>query len=320
MAGLVVVGRTKSPLVEKIATNLKAPVVGFHLEWFADTEPSLTLERQEFLSEKTALVVFQIDLMFEHNVAKHSVNDHIAGLLHLIASIKQAGATSIIAVLPYLPYARQEKGVTARQQGPLAMWGTVFKTAGIDHIITCDIHAPASITCLGSMAHNINTTQFWANHIKGIIPPELPVQQSLCIVSPDHGGLERAQRIAQELNCAYTFVDKVRIAKDTPVVLGINSNIQGKTTIIVDDIIDTAHTAANACQLLHNHGAQTIIGCFTHAVFSSQAHQRLAVAGFEKILITDTLTSAIKQVEAHLQVCSITDYLVDHVCQMVKKI
>ncbi len=319
MAGLVVIG-TKSLIVEKVAAHIHAPVIEFHLDWFADTEPSITLEQQEKLINKTAIVVFQIDLMFEYGNAYRSINDHIAGFLHIVSAIKIAGATSIIAVLPYLPYARQEKDPSSTQPGPLGMWAKVFKAAGIDHVITCDIHSSASVICMGNMLTDISVAHFWAERIKGVVPSDVNLQNDLCIVSPDNGGINRAIAIANELGCSHTFVDKVRIAKDNPVALGLTGNAKGKVAVIVDDILDTGGTASNACQLLHAHGVQMVLGCFTHAVFSHHAGHRLASAGFEKILITDTLTSAIKQEGVPLQICSVADYFADHVQRIIKHI
>ncbi len=320
MAGLVVIGQKKSPIVEKISTTLNAPFIEFHLDWFADTEPSLIIGHQEKLTNKTAIMVFQIDLMFENDRALHSINDHMAGLLHLISAIKNAGAQSIIAVLPYLPYARQEKDVTAKHQGPLTMWAAVLKVAGIDHIITCDIHSPEGATCLGTMLYEISAAHFWAENIKKIVPHGLDISNNLCVVSPDNGGLNRARIIAKELGCSHAFIDKTRIAKDNTVATELNGNVHGKIAIIVDDILGTAKTASNACELLLNHGAQSVIGCFTHAIFSPGATQRLAAAGFEKVLITDTLTSAIKQENATQKLFSIDDYLAESVCKIVKNL
>ncbi len=318
MTKLVVVGRTKSPLVEKIAARLNAPVVGFHLDWFADTEPSLTLNSQIPLANVTALVVFHIDLFFDEKNTCRSINDYVAGLLHLLHAIKQEGTSSIITVLPYLPYARQEKDITAKYPGPLNLWATILKTAGINQLIACDIHSSESAACLGPMLHEITLAPFWAKHIREIIPTELDIKNNLILVSPDRGGVDRVAAIAQELGCMHTFVDKIRLSKDNPIALGLTGKVDGRVAVIIDDILDTAKTAANACQLLHTHGVRSVFGCFTHAIFSPGAHQRLAHAGFEKILITDSLTSAIKQVGAHLQVCSIADYMAERICENVK--
>jgi ribose-phosphate pyrophosphokinase len=318
VGAFVVVGNKKSVLSKKIARILKVEMVEFCLDWFADTEPSLIINQKKLLSNNYAVIVLQIDLIFEEGIFCRSINDHVAGLFHLISAVQCAGAKKIVIVLPYLPYARQEMDPTSTYFGPLGIWASIFKSVDVDHIIACDMHSLSGSAVFGNMLQPINTTIFWAEQIKNKLLCDTVTQNDICIVSPDHGGDLRARAIAHELGCSHTFINKIRIAKDTPVVLNLHDEIYEKTAIIIDDILDTAHTATQACGLLRAQSVRRVFGCFTHAIFSPYAQQNLMTAGFEEIFITDTLVSAINHTGCDITLCSINDYLADRVCKLLK--
>lgn len=300
MAEVIIISQNQSLLAQQVAKKLSAPIKTFALDWFADTEPAITLERPASLGAATAIIICQCDLL------SRSINDHIAGFVNLISMIKAAGTQSIVTVLPYLPYARQEKTALAK----------ILQTIGVDKIITCDIHSEKSARNFGNMLYAIATTEFWVTKIREVAFNE-GMLKNLCIVSPDQGGLARAQAIAQILGCPTAFVEKKRTAKDEALALALHGDVSGRVAVIVDDIITSAKTAVNACAILREKGASSVIGCFTHAVLAPGACQRLTDAAFEKILITNTLLSAHNHSVKNMQALSIESFLAENICQQI---
>lgn len=305
----VIVGWPQADLVKRIATVLQLPVVQMSIGIFADSELYVELINENQVENKTVIYVSQIGWPLNDGDVDYSMNDYLLGVFQSLHLIKQLGAEKIIAVIPYLPYIRQEKGFREKHLGVLSLWAAVFKCVGVTSLLSCDIHASDCIICMNGLLHEIPFSSFWVQHIQQVHRESVWADNQICLVSPDHGGIPRVQAIAKILNCPIAVIKKERVAVDSATALTMTGDVSGKLAILVDDILDTAHTASNACKMLKSHGAVGVVGCFTHAVLSLGACNRVCDAGFDKILVTDTLAKFGHKSCLALEVVSANDFI-----------
>jgi len=205
-------------------------------------------------------------------------------MLKGVRRFKGGGASNIILVLPYLPYARHEKELTSVTH----FFGTLLKQAGVDLLITSDVHSAEVESVMSLNLHNISLASLWSEHLTEKFIKEAP-GQDWCLVSPDKGGRERVEQIAALLNLPMAVVKKERRGADQAKALELEGDVARKSVILIDDILDTGRTAISACDLLLERGAVRVIGCFSHPVFSPGAIERLSKSRMEKIVVTDTI-------------------------------
>lgn len=309
MSSVLVVGQDQTLLARHIAKTLKTDTVVCWTTQFADSETFLTLASPEKIPQTRIVLVYQF---FQTG----SINDQLIGLFECIDQLKKLGAHSITALIPYLPYARQDQNACKKYDGAAFMVGRCLRALGVQSVHACDVHAVSMCPNYPLPLHNLSLESFWHTMIiKKILQPLL--LQHFCIVSPDEGGRERAEKIASLLGVSAAFARKTRVAPDVAVSYDLVGDVQGKQVVLIDDIIDTGHTAVSACDLLLEKGAVGVYGCFTHAVLAAGAFDRLKASRFTKIFVTDTVIGNGQGHGDMIEVVSINDHLAERVCDLM---
>ncbi|WP_379971449.1 ribose-phosphate diphosphokinase [Ectobacillus sp. sgz5001026] len=211
------------------------------------------------------------------------VNEHIMELLIMIDALKRASAKTINIVMPYYGYARQDRKARSREPITSKLVANLLQTAGASRVITLDLHAPQiqgffDIPIDHLMAVKILSDYFAEKNLDDIV-----------VVSPDHGGVTRARKMADRLKAPIAIIDKRRPRPNVSEVMNIIGNIEGKTCILIDDIIDTAGTITLAANALVENGAKEVYACCTHPVLSGPAIDRINNSKIKELIITNSI-------------------------------
>ncbi len=213
----------------------------------------------------------------------HPVNEHLVELMVMIDAAKRASAQSINIVMPYYGYARQERKSAPREPISAKMVADVLTTVGAGRIITVDLHADAiqgffKITVDHLTALDLIIGYLRSKNIKN------PV-----VVSPDAGRATTAEKLANMLDCPFAIMIKNRPAHNQSQITHIIGEVEGKTPIIIEDLIDTGSTIVNVVEALKKRGAEDAFICATHGLFSENAVQKLDHPNIQEVVITDTI-------------------------------
>lgn len=214
----------------------------------------------------------------------HPVNDHLMELLIMVDACRRASARQITAVIPYYGYARADRKTAGRESITAKLVANLITQAGASRILAMDLHS-AQIQGYFDIPFD---------HVYGspVILDYITHKKlsDIVVVSPDVGGVARARAFAKKLNDApLAIVDKRRQAHNVAEVMNIIGDVEGKTAILVDDMIDTAGTICEAGRMLRREGAREVYACATHAVFSPPAIDRLSSGIFEEVIVTNTI-------------------------------
>ena len=211
-------------------------------------------------------------------------NDNLMEILTMADALKRASAGRITAAIPYFGYARQDRRPrSARVPISAKLVATMLEAAGIDRVLTVDLHADQIQGFFNVPVDNIYATPILTHDI---------MQQridNLMVVSPDIGGVVRARAVAKMLNVDLAIIDKRRPKANVAEVMNIIGDVQGRTCLIVDDMIDTANTLCKAASALKERGAERVLAYATHPVFSGEAVNRIASSDIDQVVITDTI-------------------------------
>jgi ribose-phosphate pyrophosphokinase len=211
------------------------------------------------------------------------VNDNLMELLIMIDALKRASAGSIIAVLPYFGYARQDRKVKPRTPISAKLCADLLQAAGADRVLAVDLHA-------GQIQGFFNIP---FDHLFGM-PVLMEWLKSrfgseAVIVSPDAGGVERARAYSKRLGGSLAIIDKRRSAANVSEVMHIIGDVKGRDAIIVDDMIDTAGTLTQAARAVKEAGAKGVYACASHGVLSGPAIQRIEDSPLSEVCVTNTI-------------------------------
>lgn len=212
------------------------------------------------------------------------VNEHIMELLIMIDALKRASAKTINVVVPYYGYARQDRKARAREPITAKLVANLLETAGATRMITLDLHAPQI-----QGFFDIPTDQLMGVPILSEYFKNKALDGDIVVVSPDHGGVTRARKMAERLKAPIAIIDKRRPRPNVAEVMNIVGNIEGKTAILIDDIIDTAGTITLAANALVENGAAEVYACCTHPVLSGPALERIQNSRIKELVITNTI-------------------------------
>lgn len=213
-----------------------------------------------------------------------NVNDNLIETYLKADAAKRAGASKVIAVMPNFDYARQEKRMEQCEPIAARLNMDLLKTAGVDEIITTDLHTPAieGFASNSMPVTHLESMELMKDYFKsqGI--------ENLMVVSPDLGGTKRADKLAKALGCDKAIVYKHRQAHNQATAETLIGDVQGKNCILYDDIIDTAGTITEAAKLLKKKGANDVYVCATHGLFNGNAMQKLAEAPIREVIVSNS--------------------------------
>ncbi len=211
------------------------------------------------------------------------VNEHLLQLLLLIDALKRASARRITVVVPYFGYARQDRKDRPRVPISSKLVADLLTTAGADRALVVDLHAPQIQGFFNIPVDHLFASPVLVGHFKELNLPDLTV------VSPDAGGVERARFFAKKMDSALAIVDKRRVEMDVTEVMHVIGDVNDRTCVILDDIIDTAGTLVKTSQALLDAGARQVYACATHPVLSGPAIERISQSGLVKVVVTNTI-------------------------------
>jgi ribose-phosphate pyrophosphokinase len=233
------------------------------------------------------------------------VNDHLMELLIMVDACRRASARQITAVVPYYGYARADRKTAGRESIAAKLVANLLLASGVDRVLAMDLHS----------AQIQGYFDIPCDHIYGapVLVDYLATRDlgEVVVVSPDVGGVARARAFAKRMDDApLAIIDKRRSAHNVAESLTVIGDVKGKTAVLVDDMIDTGGTISKGAQLLRQRGAERVIACATHAVFSPPAFERLSEPGlFEEVLVTNSIPIPPDQRFPQLQVLSVANML-----------
>ncbi|MBI2412451.1 MAG: ribose-phosphate pyrophosphokinase [Deltaproteobacteria bacterium] len=210
-------------------------------------------------------------------------NNNLMELLIMLDAFKRASASSVTAVIPYYGYARQDRKVAPRTPISAKLVADLITVAGATRVVCVDLHAGQIQGFFNIPVDHLYATPVLLNYIKENF------QDDLVVVSPDAGGVERARAFAKRLSANLAIIDKRRPRPNVSEVMNIIGDIEGKTAIILDDMIDTAGTITQAAEALKINGARQVYACCTHAVLSGPAIERLEKSPIKELVVTNTI-------------------------------
>jgi len=211
------------------------------------------------------------------------VNDNLMQLLIIMDALKRASAERVTAVIPYYGYGRQDRKTKPRVPITAKLVADLITVGGANRVVSMDLHAGQIQGYFNIPVDNIFAAPILLKYI------QTNFQNDLVIVSPDAGGVERARAFAKRLNASLAIIDKRRDSPNIAKAMNIIGEVQGKTAIILDDMVDTAGTLTQAAKALKNRGASAIHACCTHAVLSGPAIERIDSSPVDTLLVTNTL-------------------------------
>ncbi len=265
-------GNANPELAQEIAEYLGVHIADSKVKTFSDGEISVAIDES----------VRGVDVYIVQPTCA-PVNDYLMELLIMIDAVRRASAARINAVIPYYGYARQDRKTRARDPITAKMVANLIASAGADRVITVDLHA-------GQIQGFFDIP---VDHLPGV--PMLAEYfrnrsiEDVVVLSPDLGGVTRARDLANRLHASIAIIDKWRPKPNVAEVMNVIGDIEGKSVIIVDDMIDTAGTITMAARVMLERGAKEVYACATHPVLSGPALERLAEAPLQEIVVTNTI-------------------------------
>lgn len=288
-------GDAHPALAQAVAELCALPLVPATVATFADGETQVRLERD----------LADCDVFIVQPLAPPA-NERLMALALLADAARSAGAARITAVVPYFAYARQDVRKSQGEPRSARLVAEILRAAGVDRAVTLELHAPALESAFPIPVIHLSA--------ESLVLPVLRDWQleNLTIVSPDAGGLKRAQRYATGLDAGLAVVTKARPQADAAVAHQLLGPVRGQRCLIVDDMTSTGNTVALAAEMLWAAGAREVHVFFVHAVLSTGALERMQAAGVQRMLTTDSLPLP---ADSRVQVVSVAPLLAGSIAQ-----
>ncbi len=273
-------GNGNRPLAEAIARRISV---------YRGSEVGLADARVERFSDKEIFVeIFENvrgEDVFVVQPTSNPANDNLMELLIMTDALRRASARRVTAVVPYFGYARQDRKTSARTPITAKLVANLFEKAGVDRVLTMDLHAGQIQGFFDLPVDNLYAAPVFAldirHHFKNV--------GELQVISPDVGGVVRARDLAKRIGAGLAIVDKRRSGPGEVESMTVIGEVEGKCCIIVDDICDTAGTLVKAAELLRDQGATSVHAYISHGVLSGPAVPRISGSALESLVITDSI-------------------------------
>jgi ribose-phosphate pyrophosphokinase len=274
MNGVQLIAGTSHPkLAEKISKKLKIPLTPVTIKKFANGEIYVRIEKKVRGDD-----IFIIQTMGE------LVNDVLMETLIMVDALKRSSARRINLICPQLGYSRQDRRTRSHEPISSKLVANLITKAGVDRIVTIDLHADQiqgfyDIPVDHLVGYPLMATEIIREKYKNIV-----------VVSPDIGGVKKANKLSELLDAApIAIIDKVRHEHNKCEVAHLVGEVEGKTAVIIDDIIDTGGSICGAANTVKEFGAKDIVICATHALLNGEAVKRLEECGASKIILLDSV-------------------------------
>ncbi|MCI0620753.1 MAG: ribose-phosphate pyrophosphokinase [Acidobacteria bacterium] len=286
-------GTAHRALAEEICNSLGLPLGNSSVTRFSDGE-----------------VYFQIlenvrgEDVFAIQPTCRPVDSTLVELLLMIDAFKRSSARRITAVLPYFGYARQDRKDKPRVPISAKLVANVLSTAGANRVLTMDLHVPQIQGFFDIPVDHLFAAPVLVDYFQKLN------LRDLIVVSPDAGGVERARAYAKKLNTNLAIIDKRRVDANVAEIVHIVGEVEGRTVLIVDDMIDTAGTLVKSAEALLQQGAKKVYACCSHPVFSGPAVQRIRESCLEEVVVTNSIPLAKDAKKAeNIRVLSVAELL-----------
>jgi ribose-phosphate pyrophosphokinase len=228
---------------------------------------------------------------FVIQTATGNVNQDLIQLFLIIDALKRSLAKYIHVVIPHFGYARQDKITDPREPISAKLMASLIERAGAKHIITLDLHSPQTQGFFEKPVDNLTAKRLFLDYFRK------KKLRNAVVVSPDAGGAKNAEKFSRLLGTSLAILHKTRPAHNIAEIQHIIGDVQGKTAILFDDMVDTAGSVVAAAKVLKSHGAKEIYLAATHAVFSGPAVERLNAAPFTEIVVTDSIPQDYRKIK-----------------------
>ena len=265
-------GRAHPELAERMCDYLQIPLGKIRLFSFSDGEQYCQIE--ENVRGGDVYVV---------QPTCTPVNDNIMELLIMLDACRRSSANRVTAVVPYFGYARQDRKDRPRVPITAKLVSDLITSAGATRVLTMDLHAAQIQGFFNIPVDHLFAAPVLIDELRRL---ELP---DVVIISPDAGGVERARAFAKRLEAGLAIMDKRRTNPNQAEVMHVIGEVEGKTCVVVDDIIDTAGTLVKTAEVLKANGASRVLAAGVHAVLSGPAVERINASNLEQVIVTDTI-------------------------------
>ena len=270
-------GNSNPELAEEIAAIMGKPLGKSTVSKFSDGEISVSL--WESVRGEDVYII---------QSTCNPTNDNLMELLIMVDAMKRASASRINAVIPYYGYARQDRKAKSRDPIPAKLTADLLSVAGVDRVITMDLHAAQIQGYFDIPVDHLMGMPILAKYFKELIKNGT-IDKEIVVVSPDLGSVSRVRSLSGILECPVAIVDKRRPKPNVSEIMNIIGDIEGKTAILVDDMIDTAGTITNAANAIKQLGAREVYACATHPVLSGPAIQRIQDSEIKQMVLLNTI-------------------------------
>ena len=287
-------GNANRALAEEIAQYLHVPLGDAEVARFSDGEVFVQVNENV---RGTDVFIIQPTCP--------PVNDSLMELLIMIDAFKRSSAHRITAVLPYYGYARQDRKVQGRMPISAKLVADLLEAAGVDRVLALDLHA-------GQIQgfFSVPVDHLFAGPVVMIDYLRKKDLQDAVIVAPDAGGVERARAIAKRLSAGLAIIDKRREGPNSAVAMHLIGDVDGRDAVVIDDMIDTAGTLAQAVGAVQREGARRILACGVHPVLSGPAIERIKASPIEEVVVTNSIPlTADKRTAARITVLTVAPLL-----------
>ncbi|MBL8382014.1 MAG: ribose-phosphate pyrophosphokinase [Burkholderiales bacterium] len=270
---MVVSGNANPLLAREVARRLSIPVGRITVGRFSDGEVNV-----EILENVRGRDVFVLQS------TSTPTNDNLMEIMVIVDALKRSSAARITAAIPYFGYARQDRRPrSARVAISAKVVANMLEAVGVDRVLTMDLHADQIQGFFDIPVDNIYAAPIllgdvWKQNF-----------QDLIVVSPDVGGVVRARALAKRLDSDLAIIDKRRPKANVSEVMNIIGEVDGRTCVIMDDMVDTAGTLCKAAEVLKERGARRVVAYCTHAVLSGSAVQKITASPLDELVVTDTI-------------------------------
>lgn len=285
-------GNANPVLAQEIAQNLGIPLCEAYVGRFNNGEIQVMIDESVRGSD-----------VFIIQPTSYPVNDNLMELLIMADAAKRASARNVTAVIPYYAYARQDRKTRGREPISAKLVADLLQAAGVTRVVTMDLHA-------GQIQGFFNVP---VDHLLGVPTLAEYVRskqlEDFVVVSPDLGGVTRARQLADHLHAQIAIIEKRRPQPGVAEVMNIIGNIEGKTAVIIDDIVDTAGSLTEGAKALTDRGAKAVYACCTHPVLSPPAVERIEKSVITELIVTNTIPVAHEKHSPKIRVLSVAGLL-----------